>query len=361
MTLAIYGSGLYGRVFLESLRQTNANVDFFIDQYTKNKEVAGIPVFKMHEVNNPGEVTVLISVAFNEHSKEAAEIVHKLNASGFFNLHAFEKTLQEYPQILPNFPKHKLLWMRPVTEEMVDAAKLAVVSKLLADQQSKDLLARIIAFRSSFQIQDYVSPDDQEEYFPNDVPWQIPGPLRFVDAGAYIGDTVKNCVQACLHAGQLLQWVISFEPDTDNIERYQQEIRKQMQVAPDCQFMLYPSGVWSQNAILSFSNDGTSSSNIISEGNARAIAVNALDAVLYGAKPNYIKLDVEGAELEALQGAENIIQDFTPQMAVCLYHKPADLWELPLFIQSLNPNYQFYLRCHGHMGLSTVLYCIPAH
>lgn len=363
MTLAIYGAGLYGRVFLEGLNQAGVEVDFFIDQYFSAKEIFGLPVLRMKEVEDPSKVKVLISVALNEQKNQVSSIVEKLIIGGFCDLLTFEQAIRAYPQILPNFPQHKLLWMRSNREEMLNIEKLTRLDSLLSDEKSKILLKRIIAFRTSFQIQDYVSPDEQEEYFPDDVPWQIhEQSLRFVDAGAYVGDTVKSCVRACQSAVQPLEWVISFEPDIRNIEIYQQEIQTQMIKAPQVQFMLYTSGVYSSNCILSFNNEGSSSSNIEQQstsGNTIFIAANAIDSVLYGAKPNYVKLDVEGAELEALKGAQKLIQNHPPQLAVCVYHKPADLWELPLYIHSLNPKYDFYLRVHGHMGLSTVLYCIP--
>lgn len=363
MTLAIYGAGVYGRVFLQGLIQSGVDVDFFIDQYSTAKEISGLPILRMNEVDRPKEVKVLISVALNEKENQLNAIAENLIAEGFCELLIFEQALRAYPKILPHFPQHKILWMSPDKEQMLDTEKLKRVENLLSDEKSKMLLKRIMAFRSSFSVQDYVSSDGQEEYFPDDVPWQMRNqPLRFVDAGAYVGDTVKSCVQACQADAQPLEWIISFEPDIRNIEHYRQEIQIQMSKAPQVQFMLYTSGVYSSDCILSFTNEGNSSSAIeqqLSSENTIAIPANALDSVLYGARPNYLKLDVEGAELQALKGAQKIIQTYTPQLAVCVYHKPADLWELPLYIHSLNPDYDFYLRVHGHMGLSTVLYCIP--
>lgn len=109
-----------------------------------------------------------------------------------------------------------------------------------------------------------------------------------------------------------------------------------------------------------FSNEGTSSSSLIDKSdNAMRIAVNSLDSILYSAQPNFIKMDIEGAEKEAILGAQKIIKDHSPVLAICLYHKSEDLWELPLLVNEINPNYDMSIRVHGHMGLSTVLYCIP--
>ena len=87
------------------------------------------------------------------------------------------------------------------------------------------------------------------------------------------------------------------------------------------------------------------------------VPVVSLDQAVGLARPNYIKMDVEGAELKALQGARELIASQAPSLAICLYHKPEDLWEIPLYLHQLQPNYKMYLRTHDHLGLSTVLYC----
>lgn len=337
-------------------------VDFFIDQYSNQSKINNIPILRLDAVKNSAEVTVLVSVALNDDNEVGHAIIKSLQAAGFAAVLNFVASCKAYSAILPQFANLKLLWITPDLGQRLNLEQLAVFERLLADDASKALLQRIVAFRRDFAVEHYVEPDGQTEYFPTDVPWQLPEQtLRFVDAGAYIGDTVKSCVNACRQTGQQLDWIASFEPDMGNIAGYQQEIKRQMALAPDAQFILYTSGVWDRDGILSFSSDGSSSSSIVADSNEQgnSIAVNTLDSVLFGAKPNYIKLDVEGAELAALTGAQQLIQHCMPQLAVCVYHKPADLWELPLFIHSINPHYDFYLRVHGHMGLSTVLYCIP--
>jgi len=69
-------------------------------------------------------------------------------------------------------------------------------------------------------------------------------------------------------------------------------------------------------------------------------------------------MDVEGAEAEAIKGSKIIIKTYKPILAICVYHKSGDLWELPILVKNLNPSYSMYLRNHGHMGLETVLYCV---
>ena len=62
---------------------------------------------------------------------------------------------------------------------------------------------------------------------------------------------------------------------------------------------------------------------------------------------NFIKADIEGAEMSMLRGATRIIKKHSPTIAICLYHKKDDFWEIPSFIHSLNPKYKFWFRCEA--------------
>ena len=87
-----------------------------------------------------------------------------------------------------------------------------------------------------------------------------------------------------------------------------------------------------------------------------SIEVTALDVCLYYKGVTFIKMDIEGAEYEALKGAERIIREQKPKLAICVYHKPEDIWELPELILEFNESYKFYLRHYSYQDNETVLY-----
>ncbi|MCL1983378.1 MAG: FkbM family methyltransferase, partial [Clostridiales bacterium] len=74
--------------------------------------------------------------------------------------------------------------------------------------------------------------------------------------------------------------------------------------------------------------------------------------------PTYIKMDIEGAELMALKGAENIIRSHKPKLAISAYHKPEDVYTLPMLIRSYRNDYKFYLRHYTNSLNETVLYAV---
>jgi hypothetical protein len=84
-----------------------------------------------------------------------------------------------------------------------------------------------------------------------------------------------------------------------------------------------------------------------------------LDALIADARPTLLKLDIEGAEPDALLGARNTIVRHTPVLAVCVYHAQDHLWSIPLALQQLRDDYAFFLRPYNEEGWDLVCYAVP--
>ena len=340
MKKAIYGAGQFGRYFFEILDK-KIGIDFFIDAYTTSNELYGKQIFRPQ---NAPTATVYNSVHFYD-----KKIVELLKTEGF-EVKSFTETLKEFPEIFSIFRKKRFLWFDE-TKSLLDQ-KLDKVAILLKDSKSLEIFNKIVEFRKSFNMEYYPYPNSKlsEQYFPKDVPI-IPktDELRFIDCGAFTGDTIELLHNNVKDKKSI---VISFEPDPNNLNT----LHKNINNFSNIDTVLIPMGVYSETKILKFSQSGSGSA--ISKDGSLFVPVTTLDETVHSFKPNYIKMDVEGAEKEALFGAKNIIRDFTPNLAISLYHKPEDLWELPLLIHKLNPNYDFYIRVHAHLAIETVLYCI---
>ena len=103
----------------------------------------------------------------------------------------------------------------------------------------------------------------------------------------------------------------------------------------------------------------TNDMNRVNAENADAeqIKIVKLDDFLKDENVSFIKADVEGSEMSMLRGAADIIRTKKPLLAICLYHKLSDYYEIPLFIKSLVPEYHFEIRHHSPIINETVLYC----
>lgn len=109
-------------------------------------------------------------------------------------------------------------------------------------------------------------------------------------------------------------------------------------------------------------NTGNGTASGISAAGRTVIQCVSLDEATSTFRPTLIKLDIEGAEYDALQGARELICTHNPGLAVALYHRPDDLWSLPLLIHEFAPqDYQFFLRSHARNDFELILYAIPNH
>lgn len=142
-----------------------------------------------------------------------------------------------------------------------------------------------------------------------------------------------------------------FEPNPAQFAALKQNLREYKNAE------IFPYGAYDQNMTLRFSDLETTDSRITDTGTV-SIDARKLDDVLQGKKVTFIKMDIEGAELAALRGAEKIIREQRPKLAICVYHKPEDIWEIPSLILSYNPDYRLYLRHYSITEAETVLYAI---
>ena len=100
---------------------------------------------------------------------------------------------------------------------------------------------------------------------------------------------------------------------------------------------------------------GGAGSSISTQGST-AVYLTTIDSIVHEEHVTFIKMDVEGAELKSLKGARNTIIKNHPRLAICVYHKDSDLYEIPGYILSLVPEYKFYLRHYCSSEYETVLY-----
>lgn len=172
--------------------------------------------------------------------------------------------------------------------------------------------------------------------------------IPYVDCGAFDGDTavryIKNRPENKKNKIYLL------EPDKENIKKAKVAMSNEENVM-FCQY-----GAWDSRSTLSFRDGNGSASKIDNSGNI-SIETIPLDELVKEEKA-FIKMDIEGAELKALQGARRLIKNGSP-LAICVYHNPSHLYEIPELILSINKNYDLYLRHYSDGWNETVLYAIP--
>jgi len=318
----LFGASKGGLYIKKVMERENINIKFFCDndtaktgKYIGNIEIVSTDALLQADKSSP----IFIS------SQYVKDIANQLRALGFINIAAdglIFKISDNYDAILNT-------------------------SKLLEDEESKKIYFGLINKRCRCETDIGVYKSGGIQYFDDEI-IKLSENEIFIDGGGYNGDTVTQFIKSS--KGKYNK-IYCFEPNpgiykwlTDNTR----EIKN---------LTLYEKGLYSRSERLRFSDNGWGSS--INEEGEMTVDTVALDQILADEKITYIKLDVEGGELEGLKGAENIIKKHKPKLAVCVYHKPEDLWVLPLYINKLSAEYKLYIRHYsGDNHFETVLYCV---
>lgn len=215
--------------------------------------------------------------------------------------------------------------------------KVIKVMKMLSDEQSRDCYRRMIRFRCTYNHKILPVNSYRSQYFGNSYFTYNDGEV-FVDCGAFDGDTIKKFKKRIAKEGKVYKRIIAVEADRRNGANL---VRNHSDV------MLVRGGAWDCNEYLSFSA-GNGEDCRIQNGQSKGLPVEIIQAYVLDEIPEcteatFIKMDIEGAEQHALKGLQKTIQTNHPKMAISIYHSDADMIEIPLMIQQMNPSYKFYV------------------
>jgi len=220
----------------------------------------------------------------------------------------------------------------------------------LADGRSRQVLEAVIGFRRTLDAtvlqpvvteHDLYAPEGLFEFADNEV---------YVDGGSYDGDTIRSFVER-VH-GRFAD-VYAFEPDPVTFAKLKANFRNEPRVHP------IHAGLYSHGGSLRFRDDASRGAIFAADGEIE-MPVTTIDEVLGDRRLTYVKMNIEGAEIDALRGARDAIRNWRPKLAISVYHRAGDLWRIPQLVLELNPDYDLYLRQHDGGIIETVLYALPS-
>jgi len=194
-----------------------------------------------------------------------------------------------------------------------------------------------------------------DTYFDKDIILPFLGKNEvFIDAGSYNLFNALRFYELCKKQGADVKKIYSFEP---NQKQYELCVKKGIEIG--CVEVI-KAGLWSCDTKLSFIDETNrmGGSRVISESENKVQVVALDDTLPKDECVTFIKMDIEGAELEALKGAKQIIKRDRPKLAICIYHKANDYIEIPTYLRSIVPDYKMWLRTYKTTGGDTVLYCV---
>ena len=217
----------------------------------------------------------------------------------------------------------------------------------LFDDKSKEVFQGCVKFMIGGELCDLMNiTSEKSEVFENVL--KLSSEESYLDLGAYRGDTVDELLR---YSGGSYASIIALEPDKRTYKKLCEHIDGMANVTA------LQKAIYSFSGTASFNSAAGRQSSLSDVGTE--IETVTVDELCEDKKITYIKMDVEGAEKDALIGAKRTLEEQKPKLNVALYHKFTDIFELPLLIKSINPDYKFHLRRHPYIPCWDLnLYCI---
>jgi FkbM family methyltransferase len=177
-----------------------------------------------------------------------------------------------------------------------------------------------------------------------------------VDAGAWVGDTIEEYVKRSLASAK----IYAFEPFPKLTDKLNNRVTRLKNEYPLCDnaIEIIVAGVGAKTETLRFAEIGSDMLQPSETGDID-LSVYSLDDFFKDKEPpTIIKADIEGAELDMLKGAAELIKHNKPKLAICIYHSPQEFASIADYIHSIVPEYRMYVRSHYHSYQDTILYCV---
>ncbi len=325
----IYGTGQNGRRVFDYLKNSAIRVIAFCDSKARDndKVFLNLPVLSAQTAVNKKCLILIASTWYFEIEKTLSA----LNCASYMNVSLL--AIARQPPVV-NI-EEKLAWLRA----RLDTDSITVLQNIC------------FALTTSEKI--HIDTSKYPQY-------RHPSIELLQAAGIIDGGACRGEIFATFDGEVAGKTFVCFEPEQANYDY----IRDNFSIAAiGATVYVEANGLWTTETLLHFMDNTESGANyncaIDSNGNTTIKTITIDDYLKKNPlEINFIKLDIEGAELEALEGGAHTIKMFKPALAICTYHYIDDLWLLAEKIYDLNPDYQFHLGHHENSWFETVLYAI---
>jgi FkbM family methyltransferase len=317
----------------EALNILNNNqITGIIDDYFEESTWHSYPIYKLENIQK-SSLIINCSTSISPNS-----VLNKLNNNGFLNILNYSDFINSNPLIyLPTFSREMISLLEEKRNDF------DFIFEKFSDDFSRNIFEDLILFRitcNPFFTKNYkLNIENQylEDFmnFNNEV---------FVDAGGFDGDTSE----LFLEENQYIKKIYFVEPSKYNLKNAQKRLKNYTNI----EYLNF--GLSDKNETLSF-NECNNTASYFSEEGEMKINVKRLDDLI-SEEVTLIKMDIEGFEMKALAGSERIIREFKPKLAIAVYHKSYDFFEIPKYILKINPDYKLYLRHYTQGWSETVMY-----
>jgi len=351
-TVVFYGRGA---AIGEAIHRYDKPEGYIVDE---NSELWGASSFGM-EICSPlrlyGETPATAVVLVTAGTRYARAITKHVREIGDFDIFY-------YPVLANEF-------LGDISMELFEHyAKIQAVERLLYDDKSRQVLREVIHRRMigcSAEFGDlkvegepqYLFPPMYRECFDEEI---------ILDCGGYIGDTAEKFIR--FFDGRAKK-IYSFEALPQNREKLQEKQTEFRRGGWHGELRILPLAVSDRTGRITFCETSlpggsfspafrtTTKFHYVKPVRKFEVEACTIDEVIPATeKVTLIKMDIEGAEHEALLGAEKLIKGKRPRLAISIYHNACDYWRICELVKRYVPEYKLAIRHHKDRHVDTVLY-----
>jgi FkbM family methyltransferase len=349
--IVIYGAGALGQRTLNGLRANGLDALAFADRNPAawSRNIGGLRVLSPEDAAREFgfDAAFVVAVWNPAASGGMSAIAAGLSALGCRRVVPFVWLYWKFPgTFLPHY-----LWDQP-SRVLRSASDVRKAYAIFDGPRSQAEFVRQVELRLTGDTGRLRAPDGDRQYFPS----RLFHPLEdecFIDCGAFNGDTLTDFAD---WTGGSFRCAWAFEADPANFEALERTVAADSRLRGRVRARRGAVGARCSKA--RFAASGLPGAAISESGDIEVDCVR-LDDALAGEAPTFVKMDIEGAELDALQGASGILSARPPLLAICAYHAQDHLWRVPLLLRTLAPAAQFALRMHRVDGFDLVCYAVP--
>ena len=341
----LFGAGRLGQTVLAGLRRAGVEPLAFADNNPRlwGEKINCLEVFAPRSAAEKfGSIAVFVITVYN-----SARIWEQLCSMGL-SITSFAVLAWQYPHTLT--PHDGVEHPRKIFEQAESVRKAFA---LWADDTSRTEYLGLLKWYTT--LDPSVLPPhlpQKDIYFADELITPLTNEV-FVDCGAFDGDSVSEFME---RRNRIFSQIIAIEPDPINCKALQARLDN-LSFQTRNKVRVIQNAVGTRREVVMFNATGTAGSSI-NDGSYQIQCV-PLDDILADSAPTFIKMDIEGAEPDALLGARQVIGKYTPALAICLYHAQEHLWQIPLLIESLSDQYLFHLRSYADECWEIVCYGVP--
>lgn len=344
-SVVIYGAGYCGALFCELMKNAGMQPVCFFDrnEAKAGAEIMGAKICLPQTLDNAEQC--LIVVCMFQKGTLFQQIKEMLISMGYSHV----VHIYEIRQNIGFFFLQNLIISPDLELMRNNTQNIEKVYEILSDELSRDTYHKLM----EFLVRDYdaaiPSLPLREQYFAYDVYEQSDNEV-FVDCGAFKGEVMDIFIQN--NYSEFKEY-LAIEPDT----AYVKILEQRKKAYNDDRIAIFPVAVSDSIGSVNIRNYANENSVVVADGELRVNCLS-LDRLLSEKVPTFLKIDVEGYEQKVLGGAENIILVCQPVLAIAMYHKERDLWEIPLKIKEKYPFYSLFIRSYMNIQ-ETILYAVP--